>query len=605
MRICAITGCNTLNDNTVTHCSGCHRPLRNTIDILDPGMVLEGYEIQQYIGHGGFGVVYEGVRLRDGARVALKETFDAAHIRHFKREFDHLRHLHYENLPAYYDMFTAQDNGYLVMEFVEGESLLTLLERQGKPLQVTQVEGFAVQLCAAVRYLHERQPPLLHRDIKPANIRLRPDGVLKLVDFGIAKPQRTATQTYTRASQRAFSAVYAPPEQTTLQGKVTVQSDLYSIGATLYHLLTGHYPVPALDRMVASTDPLPAPHTLNPAISRTLSAVLLRAMALRPEDRYESVEALEYALRVAGHAPSRTFKSPKLLAGVFAGVILLGIGGVTLAQWYSAREPGAATVIAVATRTATSSPLPRSPTVSATIPVSFTPPTEVAVATVPSPVFTRSPSSTLFSTSTPVQSTPTPQPTPRFTATSGALSVPTIPRATATPRLVASATPRPVASATPLPSVRSSTLLRSPANGETFPQGSSIALQWQAQPLGAGEQYYVRLWKQTIPNVAEVEWTTPDTNVVVPPLSLDTYQWRVQVVGPGGFIEATRSEVRTFTITGQSSEAPPAQPQPTSAPEPTEPPVPSTAIPEPTEPPLPTREPPTPQPQPTDPPPPL
>ena len=133
-------------------------------------------------------------------RVALKETFDASSISSFAREFRVLSGLEHANLPRYIDMFEARGNGYLVMEYVAGQSLQEILDARTDLLPSSQVLGYALQLCDVLEYLHSQQPPILHRDIKPANIRLTPEGRIKLVDFGLLKQAGYQT----RATIRGF-----------------------------------------------------------------------------------------------------------------------------------------------------------------------------------------------------------------------------------------------------------------------------------------------------------------------------------------------------------------------------------------------------------------
>jgi serine/threonine protein kinase len=312
MRICldrtSGSGCRHDNSNDAQYCRQCGRSLRYALELHDPGTVVGHYRIGQVIGYGGFGAVYEAVGIQQpDRRVAIKETFDPEQVRSFQSEFATLHRLRHDHLPNYYEMFEAQGNGYLVMELVPGQSLADVLaSRQGRPLVQSQVLGYAIQACEALAYLHSQKPVLIHRDIKPANIRLTPDGLIKLVDFGLLK-QGDAT---TRSSRMGLTPAYAPLEQWGGTGShTTPQTDLYSLGATLYHLLTGHAPPPATDRLTASTDPLRRPKEHNPNLAQHVSDALMRSLAIKPQDRYPDARAMQQALLTA--APIAAPPPPK------------------------------------------------------------------------------------------------------------------------------------------------------------------------------------------------------------------------------------------------------------------------------------------------------
>lgn len=229
-------GCGAENPDDVQTCY-CGRSLRYALMLHNPGTQINNYRIRQVLGYGGFGAVYEAEdQEQSGLRVALKETFDPSSIYSFQSEFAVLSRLQHPNLPRYYRMFEAQGNGYLVMELVPGQSLADVLNKQQEPLVEGQVLGYTWQLCDVLSYLHNQSPTILHRDVKPANIRLTPEGLIKLVDFGLFK-QGTA---FTVASQRRLTPAYAPLEQ--WSGGTDPRSDIYSLGATLYHLLSGQQP---------------------------------------------------------------------------------------------------------------------------------------------------------------------------------------------------------------------------------------------------------------------------------------------------------------------------------------------------------------------------
>jgi eukaryotic-like serine/threonine-protein kinase len=286
-------GCGAENRNSALHCGACGMPLRFALLLRDPGTQVGGYRIVQVIGHGGIGAVYEAEDLgRPAARVALKETFDPAGIRAFQAEFAVLHRLAHPNLPGYHQVFEHDGNGYLVMELVPGQSLQEVLDKHGGPLPESQVLGYALQLCDVLEFLHGQRPGIMHRDIKPANIRLTPEGRIKLVDFGLLKQ---GTQ-QTRQTIRGFGTpAYAPVEQYG-RGSTDVRSDIYSLGATLYHLLTGQEPPPATERIALPADPLLPPRRANSRLSRHVADAVLAAMGLLQKDRPLTVAVMRQAL---------------------------------------------------------------------------------------------------------------------------------------------------------------------------------------------------------------------------------------------------------------------------------------------------------------------
>lgn len=340
-------GCGAPNRDGAQHCAQCGMSLRFALQLQNPGATIGNYRIIQLLGHGGFGAVYEAEDTRQpGLRIALKESFDANSVRAFQSEFVVLRNLQHPNLPRYYEMFEYQGNGYLVMELVPGQSLQDVLDGQpGQPLLESQVLGYAMQVCDALVYLHSQTPLILHRDVKPANIRITPAGLIKLVDFGLLK-QGTGT---TQSSKRAGTPGYAPIEQYGSTGQHTnQQSDIYSLGATLYHLLTGHPPAPAADRIVASPDPLLSVRQVNPRISQTVADAVMKAAHVFQQNRFADVLTMKQALMgVATRQPNplpmmpqqnpqqtrMVTATPKPPLAVSLVVAFLAITGVPIVIW--------------------------------------------------------------------------------------------------------------------------------------------------------------------------------------------------------------------------------------------------------------------------------
>ena len=298
MLICK-DGCGTHNPDTASVCQGCQRNLRSALRLYNPGDRVRDYRIGQIIGWGGFGAVYKAEDTRTpGSRFALKESLDPSGMTSFQGEFTVLQQHPHPHLPKYEAMFVEQGNGYLVMEFIPGQSLEELSAKAGGPLEETQVLGFALQLCAVLDYLHRQNPPILHRDLKPANVRLTPSGLIKLVDFGLFKQGTDQVI----SSRLGLSPAYAPLEQHPLNpGHTDQRSDIYSLGATLYQLLTGTLPETSFDRIAAASDLLVPPERLNPRLSRHVAAAISKALNLAMQDRPQDIASFRLAL--LGQAP--------------------------------------------------------------------------------------------------------------------------------------------------------------------------------------------------------------------------------------------------------------------------------------------------------------
>src|SRR6266550_3687732 len=231
--------------------------------MTSPNTILQNrYRIVRELGHGGMGTVYEAIDQRINCLVALKETTAGDNEearRAFEREASLLGNLRHAALPKVMDYFSEGGADFLVMEFIPGEDLAALLEQRQTPLPQTQVLRWAIEILRVLEYLHGQNPPILHRDLKPSNLKLTRQGELFLLDFGLAKG--TAGQMPTLATSRSvygYTPVYASLEQILGQG-TDPRSDLYSLGATLYHSLTGATPVDAPTRFNAIEDERPDP----------------------------------------------------------------------------------------------------------------------------------------------------------------------------------------------------------------------------------------------------------------------------------------------------------------------------------------------------------
>jgi serine/threonine-protein kinase len=285
---------------------------------LKTGEVLRGrYRICERIGQGGMGNIYLADDLRlEGRRCALKEvehdrTVPAKLLKEARQQFLHeatvLARLDHPNLPKVSDYFSIGPRDYLVMDYIPGKDLrLRMLEakQSNSFLEEGEVLAWANQLADALTYLHNQIPPLVHRDVKPSNLKITPNGLLKLVDFGLVKALVPDEMTVTVIQGRG-TALYTPLEQYGGDGVHTdVRSDIYAFGCTLFHLLTNNPPTDARERFLHPSS-LPEPRTLNPAISPRTERAILWAMELHPDDRPASAEDLRKFLIGTRDLPPR------------------------------------------------------------------------------------------------------------------------------------------------------------------------------------------------------------------------------------------------------------------------------------------------------------
>ncbi|MBC7910300.1 MAG: SUMF1/EgtB/PvdO family nonheme iron enzyme [Pyrinomonadaceae bacterium] len=275
--------------------------------MLSPNTILQNrYRVIRQLGQGGMGTVYEAIDERVSCVVAVKETLagtDGEACRAFEREAALLANLRHAALPKVMDHFTEDGGQFLVMEYVPGYDLAELLEMRGMAFPPAQVLQWADELLKVLEYLHGRQPPILHRDIKPSNLKLTRQGEIFLLDFGLAKGSAGQMQTLlTSRSVRGYTPVYASLEQ--IHGKGTdPRSDLYSLGATLYHLLTGAPPKDAPTRFDAfeneQPDPLLPLDEINQQVSPAVAAVIHSALAVSRKSRPANAAEMRRALHEA------------------------------------------------------------------------------------------------------------------------------------------------------------------------------------------------------------------------------------------------------------------------------------------------------------------
>jgi serine/threonine protein kinase len=266
------------------------------------------YRIESVIGHGGMGAIYlaDDERL-SGRKCAIKEVEQDPGLpeklqqearEQFYREASILARLDHPNLPKVSDFFSSGNRDYLVMDFIPGQDLRSLVEetRQlGNFIPTQDILSWTAQLCDALDYLHNQNPPILHRDIKPGNIRVTPNGLVKLVDFGLVKVLVPDEMTITVMQGRG-TALYTPLEQYGGDtGHTDVRSDIYALGSTLYHLFSGQAPPEAKQRFLNPDSLIPLRHQ-NPKVTPEIERTVLWAIALHPDDRPATIKDFREAL---------------------------------------------------------------------------------------------------------------------------------------------------------------------------------------------------------------------------------------------------------------------------------------------------------------------
>ncbi len=322
---------------------------------IEPGEVLhDRYQVRERIGQGGMGSIYLAEDLRLSGRLcALKEVVYDRSLPNkvlqqardqFLREATVLARLDHPNLPKVSDFFSGEQSDYLVMDYVPGSDLRTLMleaRRKKTFLPEKDVLNWSNQLADALIFLHNQEPSIVHRDIKPSNLKLTPNGLLKLVDFGLVKILAPEEVTIT-IIQGQGTALYTPLEQYGGDGLHTdVRADVYAFGSTMYHLLTNEPPTDARKRFLQPESLLPI-RQINPSISQRTERAVLWAMALHPDQRPDSINTFRQALLGVREPPSlpaaisrqqdrpafweASFAPPdQLLVWLVGGLFLLGL----------------------------------------------------------------------------------------------------------------------------------------------------------------------------------------------------------------------------------------------------------------------------------------
>lgn len=265
----------------------------STNKLLDPDTLLQGrYRIAKLIGQGGMGAIYLAKDTRfSNKQCVIKEMLDyftdpemrQRATQNFHREADLLSRLRHEGIPEVYDRFTEGNRHYLVMQYIDGIDLEQMMLDKDGHFEERDVLGWSMQICDLLSYLHHQKPPIIYRDMKPANLILSRKTRVYMVDFGIARhfnPVSKGTMIGTQG--------YAPPEQ--YRGQEEPRSDIYALGATMHHLLTGRDP---------QTEPpfsFPAVRQLNPRVSAATEKIISKALQNDPDKRFATAEDMLKAL---------------------------------------------------------------------------------------------------------------------------------------------------------------------------------------------------------------------------------------------------------------------------------------------------------------------
>ena len=298
--------------------------------MLQIGSLVDGkYKILNEIGHGGMSVVYMAINEKANKTWAVKEVrkngvLDYEAVRQgLIVETNMLKRLKHKNLPSIIDVIENEDAFLIVMDYIEGKSLADILAEEGAQPQEFVIE-WAKQLCDTLEYLHTRTPAIIYRDLKPANIMVKPDGNITLIDFGTAREYKEKNI----ADTTCLGTVgYAAPEQFGGMGQTDARTDIYCLGATLYHLITGNNP----------SDPpyeIRNIREINPALSSGLEKIITKCTQRNPDDRFQSCAELAYALENYEKADDE-YKAKQMqkfvafIAMLFATVVFGVSGSVT------------------------------------------------------------------------------------------------------------------------------------------------------------------------------------------------------------------------------------------------------------------------------------
>ncbi len=293
--------------------------------MLEIGTIIDGkYKILSIIGHGGMSTVYLAINEKANKPWAIKEVRKDG-VKNFEVvrqslmvETDMLKKLSHKGLPSIVDVIDEGENFLIVMDYIEGTTLKAVLEEKGAQLQ-EDVVNWALQICDVLKYLHDRPSPIIYRDMKPSNIMLRSDGSVVLIDFGTAREfkEQNLADTTCLGTQG-----YAAPEQFGGQGQTDARTDIYCLGATMYHLVTGHNPSEPPYEMYPIT-------RWNANLSTGLEHIISKCTQRNPQDRFQSITELIYALKHYRDLDINALLQYKKKIRLFSATVLIAVGLLT------------------------------------------------------------------------------------------------------------------------------------------------------------------------------------------------------------------------------------------------------------------------------------
>ena len=300
--------------------------------MLKIGSIIDGkYRVLHQIGKGGMSIVYLCINEKANKQWAVKEVRKNGNAssevirQNLLTETSILKKLHYPHLPSIIDVIDQDDTYLILMDYVEGRTLKAILDERGA-LPQEKVVDWAIQLASTLMYLHRQDPPIIYRDMKPANVMLKPDGNVVLIDFGTAREYKDDSDGDTTC---LGTKGYAAPEQYGGKGQTDARTDIYNLGATMYQLVTGKNPT----KPPYEIRPI---RQWNPALSSGLESIIVKCTKSDPDERYQSVAELKFALEhyreFETEYISKKKKSVKLFITmcVLSGVMFAGSLGTHL-----------------------------------------------------------------------------------------------------------------------------------------------------------------------------------------------------------------------------------------------------------------------------------
>ena len=304
--------------------------------MLEIGSLVDGkYKILNKVGQGGMSVVYLAMNEKANKQWAVKEVrkdgvLDFESVKQgLVAETDILKKLSHPNLPSIIDVIDTEDSFIIIMDYIQGNSLNRALDEFGAQPQEMVIE-WAKQLCDVLGYLHSRTPAIIYRDMKPSNVMLKPDGNIMLIDFGTAREYKEKNL----ADTTCLGTVgYAAPEQFGGMGQTDARTDIYCLGATLYHLVTGMNPCEPPYEIKPIRE-------INPTLSSGLERIILKCTQRNPEDRYQSCAELMYALEHYEEIDDTHRRKQKRQLGLFiaSAVMTLAFGATSIWGYVSAEN---------------------------------------------------------------------------------------------------------------------------------------------------------------------------------------------------------------------------------------------------------------------------